>query len=455
VLAALLAQNDAAANAAHAIAARSDPDVAKHLLEPWTEPELPDEYVRGEPSESVAAAHALYPALCANPIAPGWLLAKTLSVKPRSARIRRLLESLRPGTDTGPEPFWLEWLLRAQGRPPETLVIAARVAGPRAVPWIVSLLENEDLDRKGAPGSGYGPTSAAELLGALAPPSAIESMAQALACADPESALCDALTRSFQGFGPSVIDPLLAAMNELAPGEESDRARESFAEALASLKSRDGRVLDVIGEVSRRDDGLGVVFYSMAGDPRAIPILSAWVDTQSIDFDDESPVSNMDLFEAFDAIERLGGTLSASQAAKRDRLIDFRRACALELDDTDRRSAPDGGPDDDVGDDGGRENDDTLDDEDDEDHAVGDGGEEADDPSYDEANDDDFLDDAPPPAPYAPGSILRPGGLTSLPLARDNDGAAARKDVGRNAPCPCGSGKKYKKCCWDRDHAAK
>ncbi|KPJ62721.1 MAG: hypothetical protein AMS15_03025 [Planctomycetes bacterium DG_23] len=25
--------------------------------------------------------------------------------------------------------------------------------------------------------------------------------------------------------------------------------------------------------------------------------------------------------------------------------------------------------------------------------------------------------------------------------------------VGRNAPCPCGSGKKYKHCCWDKDHA--
>ena len=26
----------------------------------------------------------------------------------------------------------------------------------------------------------------------------------------------------------------------------------------------------------------------------------------------------------------------------------------------------------------------------------------------------------------------------------------ARKKVSRNAPCPCGSGKKYKKCCWGK-----
>ncbi len=25
------------------------------------------------------------------------------------------------------------------------------------------------------------------------------------------------------------------------------------------------------------------------------------------------------------------------------------------------------------------------------------------------------------------------------------------KKLNRNSPCPCGSGKKYKKCCWDSD----
>ncbi len=27
--------------------------------------------------------------------------------------------------------------------------------------------------------------------------------------------------------------------------------------------------------------------------------------------------------------------------------------------------------------------------------------------------------------------------------------------IGRNQPCPCGSGKKYKRCCWERDRAAR
>ena len=31
---------------------------------------------------------------------------------------------------------------------------------------------------------------------------------------------------------------------------------------------------------------------------------------------------------------------------------------------------------------------------------------------------------------------------------------AVSKKVGRNDPCPCGSGKKYKKCCGINDSAA-
>ena len=28
------------------------------------------------------------------------------------------------------------------------------------------------------------------------------------------------------------------------------------------------------------------------------------------------------------------------------------------------------------------------------------------------------------------------------------------KMIGRNQPCPCGSGRKYKHCCWNRERAA-
>ncbi|MEO6594361.1 MAG: SEC-C metal-binding domain-containing protein [Planctomycetota bacterium] len=30
---------------------------------------------------------------------------------------------------------------------------------------------------------------------------------------------------------------------------------------------------------------------------------------------------------------------------------------------------------------------------------------------------------------------------------------SSRRKIGRNDPCPCGSGRKYKKCCFEKDRA--
>jgi len=38
---------------------------------------------------------------------------------------------------------------------------------------------------------------------------------------------------------------------------------------------------------------------------------------------------------------------------------------------------------------------------------------------------------------------------TQAPTVRQVTPSGARK-VDRNDPCPCGSGKKYKKCCWPK-----
>jgi len=42
---------------------------------------------------------------------------------------------------------------------------------------------------------------------------------------------------------------------------------------------------------------------------------------------------------------------------------------------------------------------------------------------------------------------LTPNELSKRKTAQMNHGATTNKKVGRNEPCPCGSGKKYKKCC--------
>ncbi len=37
--------------------------------------------------------------------------------------------------------------------------------------------------------------------------------------------------------------------------------------------------------------------------------------------------------------------------------------------------------------------------------------------------------------------------ITRMEISKDQTGHTQKKGINRNAPCPCGSGKKYKVCC--------
>src|ERR1700733_4407592 len=46
-----------------------------------------------------------------------------------------------------------------------------------------------------------------------------------------------------------------------------------------------------------------------------------------------------------------------------------------------------------------------------------------------------------------------PGARPASPDGEDGDGDCGVSKPGRNDPCPCGSGQKYKKCCQERDES--
>ncbi len=57
------------------------------------------------------------------------------------------------------------------------------------------------------------------------------------------------------------------------------------------------------------------------------------------------------------------------------------------------------------------------------------------------------------PMPGAGGLSMRPQEFTPDPTGKQNPFVRSKKkEVGRNDPCPCGSGKKYKDCCYWNDH---
>jgi preprotein translocase subunit SecA len=52
------------------------------------------------------------------------------------------------------------------------------------------------------------------------------------------------------------------------------------------------------------------------------------------------------------------------------------------------------------------------------------------------------------------GQLQISRGDGKAPKAAKNPTINQNKRVSRNDPCPCGSGKKYKDCCWDKDRNA-
>ena len=53
----------------------------------------------------------------------------------------------------------------------------------------------------------------------------------------------------------------------------------------------------------------------------------------------------------------------------------------------------------------------------------------------------------PPPAPKPAVAAPKPAASSAAPAPRVAAAPAKSKKIGRNEPCPCGSGKKYKRCC--------
>jgi hypothetical protein len=53
-----------------------------------------------------------------------------------------------------------------------------------------------------------------------------------------------------------------------------------------------------------------------------------------------------------------------------------------------------------------------------------------------------------PESPFTPDELMKlTGSRFGLPELRPPEASMRRRHVGRNEPCPCGSGRKWKRCC--------
>ena len=257
--------------------------------------------------------------------------------------------------------------------------------GPAVIPPLVAMLEDDALSMEEAPGEGWAPIHAADLLGELRKTETVEPMLRRLAETDWDTILHDRLIQALPLLGPSVLEPALAA-HAVAT---DPHLRHIYASITAKLGIHDDRIYQLLVEELVSEMELGAMHLADYGDDRALPLLSAALDQhEAVDNDDL--MANHVVVEIEAAIKMLGGQLTPEQQEKVERIYALdqpkREAFAALLDRAAGRTA------------------------------------------------------------LKPSPIRGAHALHSEPQTP----RAARK-VGRNAPCPCGSGKKYKKCCLGKE----
>lgn len=184
--------------------------------------------------------------------------------------------------------------------------------GDEVIPELIAILEDAELAKDDAPGDGYVPSHAAEILKRLRAIEAIEPMLRVLSQCDCLDALYSDLIRALASFGLPVLEPALKA-HALATADQ----RRAIEDVLASLGVRDQRIFALLLQRLHEDVSLGATFLTSYGDPAALPDLSKALDACVVN----ARRGTLDRFEVVDlayAIEDLGGTLTEQQAKLHD-----------------------------------------------------------------------------------------------------------------------------------------
>lgn len=241
--------------------------------------------------------------------------------------------------------------------------------GEAAVPALISILLDEDLQLEDSPGGGWVPIHAVDLLATFNTEEAIEPMLKAFRTTESLTMMHDHLLRGLGGMGSQVLEPALRAYTNT----DDDEYRLSLCCVLSRLGVHDDRIFDLLIRLLHQDVELGAMCLTEYGDDRAVPYLSDALNRQEIVADERSYANHV-FVELRCGIVELGGELTKAQMEKCDK-------------------------------------------------AMG-------------------------PREGSPKLTTQPVGAQST---RCTD---PKTKIGRNAPCWCGSGRKYKKCHWAQDQQA-
>jgi hypothetical protein len=203
----------------------------------------------------------------------------------------------------------LEELVRGGRRLPDGVRDRILALGPAAVPELIAILDDEALLSETAPGAGWAPIHAVDLLGELRAGDAVEPMLRVLAGTEFLDIVHDRILQRMPQIGAPVIEPALHAYAD----SRDDDFRLSLAAVLSRTGVRDEQIFTLLLERLDREpsEAHHLVDY---GDRRALPRLHDALD-RCVVTDGRIPFANQDLIELRAAIEGLGGVLNAEQRA--------------------------------------------------------------------------------------------------------------------------------------------
>jgi NADPH-dependent ferric siderophore reductase len=198
------------------------------------------------------------------------------------------------------------------------------------------------------------------------------------------------------GYHQEAEDALVAlghlaieACLEAYPTASNEDLRKGIVSVLSRSAEKNERIYQTLLDFFEQSTELGAIYLAEYGDPQAIPALSQMFDALPFNDQDDSVMSNHIFTELRSAIEQLGGQLTAAQRAKADRADAPRRRFAAQMQEAVKRIAAQ----------------------------------------------QSHIEQASSISLESGGSVIR-----------------RQRTLGRNDPCWCGSGKKYKKCHLDLEH---
>lgn len=241
--------------------------------------------------------------------------------------------------------------------------------GEAATPRLVAIVEDQRLWDDQAPGEGFAPIYAAEILGEVGDPNAVGPLYDVLREVDPDAILDDAVTGAIRAFGEAAIMPGLRKLDSW-----DDPLLEDLAYVFSGLRIRHEKILQVLLKYFIKNPVPGADLLADYGDPTAIDALEVALD-RYIAAAAGDPKYRRPIITLAEAIEFLGGELTADQRRAVKDMKALRTRSEEVLDKLANKEAPD-----------------------------------------------------------------------------DSETVKKSRDLGRNDPCWCGSGKKYKRCHWAEDN---